>query len=136
MPVIFVETKVCKSCEPPQEKPISEFYKGSSRCKSCESKAHKAYYARKRKKAIHRKSNYKILYNITIEQFDEMFREQEGACAICKRDGVKLVVDHDHSTGLARALLCNKCNHGLGRFEDNIPLMYAAIDYLERHANK
>lgn len=43
---------------------------------------------------------------------------------------MNLSVDHNHKTGAVRGLLCNGCNMGLGRFEDNIEWLQNAIDYL------
>lgn len=57
------------------------------------------------------------------------FETQKGRCVICEREG-KLVINHDHKTGLMRGLLCNKHNAGLGMFEDDINLLQKAIDYL------
>jgi hypothetical protein len=132
--------KECKSCNPPRVRPLSDFYKRKSSpdghspiCKECESKKHAEYYKRNKSKRIHRRSKLKVNYNLTEKDFDTLFEEQEGACAICKRADVKLVVDHDHTTGAVRGLLCNGCNHGLGRFGDSIPLMESAIAYLEKH---
>jgi hypothetical protein len=85
---------------------------------------------------VHRKSNYKLLYNITIEDFNRMFEEQGGACGICVTKDVPLVVDHDHATGEPRGLLCNACNHGLGRFRDSVVVLSSAIRYLENHDAK
>lgn len=42
-------------------------------------------------------------------------------------------VDHNHQTGAARALLCSRCNGGLGLFEDDPALMRRGIAYLEKH---
>lgn len=135
-----MKSKECKSCDPPVVKPLSAFYKRTSSpdghspiCKDCEKKNHQEYYRRNRSKKIHRRSKLKINYAMTEKDFDKLFEEQEGACAICKESDVKLVVDHDHKTGKVRKLLCNRCNHGLGRFKDSIPLMRQAITYLEEH---
>lgn len=56
-----------------------------------------------------------------------LYRE---TCTICSEQ-IGLVVDHDHSTGLIRGLLCTNCNTGLGMFKDNIKILEAAIKYLK-----
>lgn len=75
-------------------------------------------------------------YQITPKQWDAMLARQGGVCAICKgapstRKGYH--VDHDHTTGKLRGLLCSACNTGLGSFRDNPRFMRAAIDYLKQH---
>ena len=135
-----MDTKICKRCDPPKEKPLTEFYKRkaskdghSSICKECESKHHRTYYVKKRIRITHRKSKLKINYNMTITEFNDMYEEQEGGCAICRVKSQKLVVDHDHRTGKKRRLLCSGCNHGLGRFKDNPVLLRRAAEYVEYH---
>lgn len=127
-------------CEPPKERPVGDFYRRkaskdglSNRCKYCESKVHQAYYKKKRVKKIHRKSKLRLNYNLTIEDFNRMFRDQGGACAVCSKTGVKLVVDHDHVSGVPRELLCSSCNTGLGFFGDDVDIMQRAINYLVKH---
>ena len=58
-------------------------------------------------------------YNLTNEQYEEMFRAQNGLCAICGRAWEKrrLAVDHNHKTGKVRGLLCGSCNIRLGYIE-------------------
>jgi len=59
-------------------------------------------------------------------------------CDICHRpetatrNGVVRLLnkDHDHKTGEWRGLLCNRCNHAIGMFRDNVHLMQSAINYL------
>lgn len=75
-------------------------------------------------------------YNLTVEQYNELFNLQEGKCMIC---GVHqssldkaLCVDHDHSTGEVRGLLCGNCNSGIGFFKDNVDLLNKAIIYLKK----
>lgn len=62
-----------------------------------------------------------------------MVDDQNGVCAIClKPPTVKaLCVDHSHDTGTVRGLLCDKCNQGLGRFDDDPTMLEAAIQYLK-----
>lgn len=61
-----------------------------------------------------------------------MLSEQNGRCANCAKES-KLVVDHSHTTGRVRQLLCNKCNTGLGAFEDDALRMRNAVAYVHLH---
>lgn len=74
-------------------------------------------------------------FGITTEQFEQMKETQSGCCAICgKHQDVltkTLCVDHCHSTGKIRGLLCNNCNSGIGFLKDNTTILKAAIKYLE-----
>lgn len=72
-------------------------------------------------------------YGITPEQHAEIMVKQNGLCAICSgpcKSGRRLAIDHDHSTGRVRGLLCASCNNGLGRFKDDPALLVAAANYL------
>jgi hypothetical protein len=40
-------------------------------------------------------------------------------------------VDHNHSSGKVRGLLCNRCNRAIGMFEDSPELLLSAISYLQ-----
>lgn len=75
-------------------------------------------------------------YQITEEQFNKMFEEQEGCCAICRKHQTQfdrsLAIDHCHQTTTVRGLLCTKCNLMLGYAEDNIGILAAAIKYLTK----
>jgi len=74
-------------------------------------------------------------------QYQMILEAQAGKCAICgsiqghrSRYGkvCRLAVDHDHRTGKVRGLLCNNCNRGLGRLQDSIQVLEAAVRYLKR----
>lgn len=71
-------------------------------------------------------------YGLTYEFFCKMFQKQDGKCKICGLPQLekRLAIDHDHKTGKIRGLLCDKCNRGLGHFNDDTNLMKLAIDYL------
>jgi hypothetical protein len=43
-----------------------------------------------------------------------------------------LVIDHDHTTGEVRGLLCPTCNAGLGHFKDSPELLLKAALYLQK----
>ncbi len=96
-----------------------------------------------RSKAIGRKALLKRNFGLTPEQHDEMIRAQDNLCAIChqpERDGrgaasQTLSIDHDHSTGVVRELLCRACNHGIGNFYENPELLLAAANYLTKWRN-
>ena len=66
-----------------------------------------------------RNSYYKRKYHITLKQYDKMFEEQKGLCAICGQPeiGRRLSVDHCHKTGRVRKLLCYSCNCCIGFIE-------------------
>lgn len=131
-------TKTCNKCN--TEKPLTDFYmdwryKGGRKhqCKSCHYV--KPEITPKRQDQALR-SHLKTKYNISMEDFEELFHRQEGRCAICGSDGSnhkkynRLVVDHNHTTGKVRGLLCFSCNVGLGSFQDNSDILEKANQYL------
>ncbi len=73
---------------------------------------------------------------MTVADYDELFEKQKGCCAICGTTDSghnvtnHLLVDHDHSTGKVRGLLCSSCNLGIGKFKDDTNLLATAINYL------
>ena len=101
----------------------------------------KEYYANN--KAKFRAYSLKKKFGITAERFNQMYAAQEGRCAICDRSfgsvfeekpkHEKLCVDHNHKTGAVRALLCLKCNAGLGLFDDDPIRTARAVVYLEKY---
>jgi hypothetical protein len=80
-------------------------------------------------------------YGMTEDDYYILLEEQDGRCDICKTfpgdtlgvDRNRLVIDHDHTTGKVRALLCDFCNRGIGMFYDNPDLLVAAAEYVRRH---
>lgn len=131
-----MDSKVCRDCR--IDKPSIDFPKNQnnndglhSYCRSCNN-------ARAKKspnyKASIRKAQLFKFYGITPEDYDSMFAKQQGVCAICgEADDEKrkyLCVDHNHTTGVVRGLLCHNCNIGLGKFKDDINLLNKAIWYL------
>lgn len=91
-------------------------------------------YRRKRLEATER-GRLRRDYGLDTEAYLGMFEEQEGKCLICKQKLVRghTCVDHDHSTGEVRGLLCRHCNAGLGQFHDSPTLLLDAAQYLLRH---
>ncbi len=96
-----------------------EYYKTSGKQKKLEA------YPERRRRIL------KSRYGITPEQFDELYNRQLGKCAICQQTyHSTLHIDHDHSNGKIRGLLCNNCNRGLGHFKDSTELLENASKYL------
>ncbi len=85
-------------------------------------------------------------YGITEEDYFNLLEAQEGVCKICSnppssrdhkanKEGMfYLHIDHDHTDGRVRGLLCTNCNNGLGRFKDRIDLLVKAAEYLRKRA--
>jgi hypothetical protein len=74
-------------------------------------------------------------FDITIEDYDTMMLRQNGVCAICGQEDTQfaLGVDHNHTTGRVRGLLCNPCNRALGLLKESTKNMYAMIDYINQY---
>lgn len=100
--------------------------------------------AKYRKNHPERLSAYKlkVKYNITPAHYNELLTIQNNRCAICgnaetfkhpsSNKTVKLAVDHCHTNGKVRGLLCMNCNRGLGKFHDDIVTLENAIKYLRK----
>ena len=110
----------------------------------------KAYYEKNKDKIkvrhkVYRESNPQVVrdsqlrtsYDITLDDYNEMFTKQEGKCAICgnHQSEIKtvLAVDHCHSTGKVRGLLCGNCNRAIGLLKDDIENLRCAILYLNKN---
>jgi hypothetical protein len=72
----------------------------------------------------------KSRYNLDIKTYNEMLKSNEHRCYICNKAD-RLVVDHDHSDGKVRGLLCHNCNIMLGHAKDNCDTLSKAIQYLK-----
>lgn len=151
-----LEVKKCTKCG--MVKHVSEFrIRGrnvdnlETQCKACCVAKERSWYANNKEIAIerdrkrklkhpkrHRKIRLMRAYGISIEQFEHMRKKQGYMCAICAKEENKcryktLCVDHCHTTGKVRALLCDKCNVGLGHFGESIERLSVAASYLQSH---
>ena len=99
-----------------------------------------AYHRERRLKGVDatRNSHLRLKYGITIAQYDELLRLQDGVCASCHKPETslsrigtlrRLSVDHDHVTGLVRGLLCCNCNRALGWLDDSPDKIQALLIY-------
>lgn len=84
-------------------------------------KQNREYQRSEKSKLKHRERKLERQYGITLEQYDQMFEQQNGVCAICGQidiTGRRLAVDHNHETGKIRSLLCAICNTRLSVLEN------------------
>ena len=143
--------KRCHTCK--TDKPVSEFTlrqtgkragQPVSQCKVC--LVDKQKTRKQRDPSIYRRvewpSKLKSVYGITVDDYYRMLEAQNKGCAIC---GTKIpsarkrkyatvemfFIDHCHTTGKVRGLLCSTCNRGLGYFKDSPELLSNAIHYLK-----
>jgi len=103
-------------------------------CRECTSAKKKTAYPRSYPVLLTR--HRERTYGIAAEAFTAMVAAQGNRCAICDKDmgeGRDRNVDHDHLTGLVRALLCNRCNGALGLAGDDPERLRAMADYIERY---
>ena len=140
--------RTCRECGV-KETPEAPFYNSTNnRCKSCTQKYAKTYRQRpdvKKRESQRNKEriasgakrayHLKNAYGITPEKYDEMLAAQGGVCGICKGEDTKhksdkFNIDHNHSTGEVRGLLCGSCNTALGLFGDSVDTLMGAAAYL------
>ncbi len=137
-------TKICNICR--EVKELDEFYKHpngrygrQARCISCSKAYSKKNLKRFRGKNTKRKQKERWHKDFGMTEFDylEMFRKQNGKCAICGVSHLELKkilsVDHCHETGKVRGLLCTDCNFGIGHLKDNPKIVELAAEYLRKH---
>lgn len=126
----------CTQCN--QVKPKEEFVKKAnsprfySWCRDCFNQHGRDLKQRNPeayKKKV-RKNTLKRRYNLTEEEYQNLLDSQNGTCAICKEIPVRFVIDHDHSSGKVRGLLCDNCNLSVGWYENNSNRISQIIEYL------
>jgi len=111
-------TKQCTKCH--RVKPIEDFHNCSR------NKDGKHHYCKLCLNAYNKKTSYQRriswLYGVSKEQYAEMLKRHNKRCGICrqkpKKGEKRLGIDHDHSTGRIRGLLCQRCNLGLAWYEE------------------
>lgn len=82
---------------------------------------------------------YERTYGISLDTYNSLLLKQDNKCAICKEEGfvlkdthkALLMVDHCHTTGVVRGLLCHNCNRALGLLQDSRQNLLNAVEYLE-----
>jgi hypothetical protein len=92
-----------------------------------------------RRKAYEQARGLRRSFNLSRDEYEAMLVRQGGKCAICGRSdsgraGARFYVDHDHTTGKIRELLCISCNAGIGLLGDSPQRILAAAEYIEGYA--
>ncbi len=134
IPKPALREKQCSTCK--ATKPATDFTRCpgkldglSSRCKACRKKSEDP--ARMTPERLTR-ARLRWGYGMTIDDLERMLDSQHNRCAICETPLRRPCIDHDHSTGLVRAILCNRCNCWLAVVEH--PTFIAqATAYITQH---
>src|SRR3954469_13937079 len=95
----------------------------------------KEYRQRPDRKVADRAGYLKRKFGISLEDYDRLWANQHGGCAICgdpPEPGAHLHVDHDHEDGRGRGLLVVRCNNGRGHFKEDDALIEEAAAYARR----
>jgi arginine utilization protein RocB len=87
----------------------------------------------KRHPEYHKKWHIKNTYDLEFDEYLKLKQKQDNKCAICESELTqKCCIDHDHTTGKIRGILCYNCNTGLGQFKDSEEIMLKAVAYLKK----
>ena len=108
------------------------YYKNLDKTRSLKRNNYKLQVERKGKDYVKSRS-IKNSYKISLDDYNKMLLEQDNKCKTCNisfTDSVKPNVDHCHSTGRVRGLLCSSCNKALGFVKDNTETLNNLIKYL------
>lgn len=134
--------KTCTLCELPKSLDCFSPNGGKkaglrSHCKSCRSRYEQRITNRReglrpnlRARRQYAPTEPQYRRGMTIQEYEDMVSVQKGRCLICKKN-TKLHVDHCHTSGDIRGLLCGTCNRGLGMMQDRTDFLRRAIRYLE-----
>lgn len=124
----------CKGCRNRQQK----IYRDTEYGILVHKVANAKYKKTGRGKFINWRSMLKRKYNLTVNSYDKLSVTQNNLCAICHnpetvlyKGSLKILcVDHCHTTGKVRGLLCSRCNKAIGLLEDDMSLLLSAVKYL------
>lgn len=126
-------SKFCTGCQ--TEKAIDQFSKPWVHyCRPCANQRSREDYAARGGAEYAYAKGLKYHYGLTVAEYETRLDAQGGRCAICREvSPQRLHVDHNHQTGAIRDLLCEGCNHAIGKAQENPSRLRAMADYLERY---
>lgn len=103
-------------------------------CKICLAETRKARYDAGKIRDRNLRQNYR---GFTSGDYDALFAKRGSACAVCgKQQKQHLHVDHNHTTGIVRGLLCSDCNTALGHLRDSPVIIQSLLQYILRQSEK
>lgn len=140
----------CTTCD--NWKQVDQYHKNGSRlrreCKACATKRKTSYYwakpeerraasrrAYRQNRSASRRSYVRRTFGITLEEYWTYFEKANFTCQVCSAKPEKqadLHLDHCHSTGTIRGVLCRSCNHALGNVKDNPTTLFRLHAYLKK----
>lgn len=153
--------KVCSKCG--ETKPVEEFgetvaqthqgWAWRSHCRKCSSESCRKYGTENKPrrnarlkqwrkenpdkaKKLDRRRMLKRNYGLSPESADKLFRDAGEKCEVCGTAETRLCIDHCHTTGRVRGILCTSCNTFLGRIENNSSLLKNLETYLKTRCHK
>jgi hypothetical protein len=104
-------------------------------CRACCNAAQERH--RERNPLSSRGTHLFARYGVTKEEFEAQLKKQDHKCLICgvfmdySNRATTPNLDHDHSTGKFRGVLCHYYNVALGNFKDSVGLLERAVRYLK-----
>lgn len=153
----MTETRKCPRCK--EELPIAHFGKNrrnkngvQTYCKTCTvikvkesqerhkeryNKYQREYHQNLRDENLERARNFRrrryvrAKYGITLGVYNELMGQPR--CDICSAEFSQVGkphLDHCHTSGVIRGVLCSSCNIGLGHFKDDPVNLQLAAKYL------
>lgn len=148
---------MCSKCGIPQHP--DNFYKHSASeeglkgyCQQCSKLRVRDHYRKNSVKILEQKriynkenshksrnANLLRLYGLSLKDYDMLLLAQKGVCAICGKPETSskrknLSVDHCHTTGKIRGLLCSPCNLAVGNVNESPEIARKLVSYIEKHA--
>lgn len=128
------KVKTCSCCG--VEKGVADFYphkntkdKLRAKCKQCTSLENKNWAVNNPDKK--KNAHYRTTYGLSYEEVLLKHKVVDNKCEVCNEEKELLAVDHCHTSGKVRGMLCTRCNLLLGKIEENKDIIFKLFKYLD-----